>query len=134
MKKQRSKNYLSGFTLVELVMTIVVVAIVSIPLSLMISQHMRSVFESVDNTMAANLASFEMERVKNLSYANIVSGNFLNYQGYPYDVIRTVTFAQGSALTFESLKQVRVDVQKSGNPKILYTLFTYIANNVGYGP
>lgn len=133
MIKQRAADK-KGFTLVELIMTIVVVTIISIPLSLMIGQHMRSVFQSADQTMAANLASFEMERVKNLSYANIVNGNFANYQGYDFTVTRAVTLAQGSAVTPESLKQVRVDVQRTGSAVILYTLFTYVANNVGYGP
>ena len=122
-----------GFTLVELIMTIVVVGIISIPLSLLVSQHINSIAQSEDYGMAINLARFEMENVKNLNYANIVSGSFPNYQGYSFDITRTVSFVQGNGASAESLKLVQVDVNRSGSAAILFTLKTYIARNVIYG-
>lgn len=127
----RLKN--RGFTLVELIMTIVVVGIVAIPLSLLLSSHVQSVFDSGDYTIANNLARFEMEAVNNLAYADIVSANFTNYQGYSYDIVRTVNYAQGSGSAAESLKRVVVQVRKSGDPTILVSLVTYIARNVRFG-
>jgi len=127
------KGRIRGFTLIELIMTIVVVSIVAIPLSLFLGQHVTSVVQSEDYTMAADLARREMERVKNMAYANVVSASFLNYQGYNYDITMTVSFAQGTALTPESLKLVRVDVRKSGSATVIFSLVTYLARNVIYG-
>ena len=122
-----------GFTLIELILTIVVVSICAIPLSLLVSQHVTSLFQSQDYTMAVNLARFEMEKVNNMSYANIVSGSFLNYRGYPYDVTRTVSYAQGNGSTAESLKKIQVDVKKAGSSTVLVTFLTYIVRNIIYG-
>jgi len=122
-----------GFTLIELIMTMVVVSIIAVPLALFLGQHVTSVVQSEDYTMAADLARREMERVKNMAYANVVSASFPNYQGYNYDIIRTISFAQGTALTPESLKQVRVDVRKSGSATVIFSLVTYLARNVLYG-
>jgi len=52
-----------GFTLIELIMTIVLVGIVSIPLSLLIAQHITSAAYSKDTTLAFNLARWDMEQV-----------------------------------------------------------------------
>ena len=122
-----------GFTLIELIMTIVVVGIIAIPLSLLLSQHIQGVFDSADYTLANNLARFEMEVVNNLAYTNITSTTISSYQGYDYTVTRTVTYAQGSASTAESLKKIVVGVKKSGSATVLAGLVTYIAKNVGYG-
>ena len=122
-----------GFTLIELIMTIVVIAIIAIPLALLVMEHLSSTLRSEDYTMAVNLARFEMENVKNLNYASIVSGSFPNYQGYSFDITRTVSFVQGNGASAESLKLVQVDVNRSGSATILFTLKTYIAQNVAYG-
>jgi len=127
------KRGIKGFTLIELIMTMVVVSIIAVPLALLLGQHVTSVFQSEDYTMAADLARYEMERVKNMAYANVVSANFPNYQGYNYDVARTVSFVQGTALTPESLKFVRIDIRKSGSAAVLFSLVTYLARNVIYG-
>jgi prepilin-type N-terminal cleavage/methylation domain-containing protein len=122
-----------GFTLIELVMTMVVVGIVSIPLSLLLSQHTQSVFQSADYTAALNLARLEMDKVNNMAYADIVSASFSNYQGYDYDLTRTMDYAQGSALTTQSLKKITVSLTRHGSATELLSLVTYIAKNVSYG-
>ena len=121
-------------------MTIIVTSIIAVPLSLLITQHMESLFESQDHTMAFNLARFEMERVNNMSYPNIKYDNiaigstsFANYQGYDYDVTRIVAYVQGSNATTERLKQITVQVTKHGSAAILVSLVTYVARNVAYG-
>lgn len=112
----------------------VVVGIIAIPLSLLVSQHVQSAYRSEDYTLALNLARFEMERADNLNYTTgLLNASFTNYQGYNYDVARTVAYAQGNAASIESLKRVAVDVTKSGNVTILVSLVTYIAKNVRYG-
>lgn len=123
-----------GFTLIELVMTIVVLGIVSLPLSLLLGRHIQSVFISEDYTTALNLARFEMEKVNNMTYNSIASRNFPNYRGYSYDLTRTVTYAQGSDSSAERLKRIIVEVRKSGGPEILTSMVTYIARNIIYEP
>lgn len=130
---RKHHNHRRGFTLVELIMTIVVVSIVAVPLSLLISQHLESVVQSRDYTSAVNLARFEMEKVNNLSYNNVVSASFSPYPGYHYDVTRTVTYAQGGALTAESLKKIVVEVRPADGTDVLISLVTYLAKNVTYG-
>ncbi len=114
-------------------MTIVVVGIVAIPLSLFICQQITSAYQSQDNSMATHLARFEMERVKKMSYNSIVTATFPNYQGYAYTVVRTVAFVQGNAGSAESMKSVRVQVNKTGSATILVDTLTYITRNVSYG-
>jgi prepilin-type N-terminal cleavage/methylation domain-containing protein len=133
MKSVHVRNKIKGFTLIELVMTIMVVGIMAVPLSLLVSQHTQSVFQSADFTAALNLARAEMEKVNNTAYANIVSASFPNYQGYNYDLNRTVAYVQGSAATAESLKQVTVSVTEHADAAVLLSLVTYVVKNVSYG-
>lgn len=127
-------RYKKGFTLVELLMAIVVVGIISIPISLSLSQHVRSASVSEENSTAINLGRFEMEKINNTPYDDINIGSFIisPYEGYNYSVTRIVTYAQGSGSTDESLKKIQVDVKKSGSADILISLVTYIAANVEY--
>jgi prepilin-type N-terminal cleavage/methylation domain-containing protein len=122
-----------GFTLIELVMTIVVAGIIAIPLSLTISQYIKSVFKAQDYTMAVNLARAEIERVNKMPYTSMVTASFTNYQGYPYNVTRTVTYIAGSSGSTNSLKQIVVSVTKSGSAEVLANFTTYFARNVSYG-
>ncbi|MFH1876291.1 MAG: prepilin-type N-terminal cleavage/methylation domain-containing protein [Candidatus Omnitrophota bacterium] len=130
----KERGSLTGFTLIELIMTIVVVAIIALPLSVMLSQQVQSTFRSSDYSSALNLARLEMEKVNNLAYDSIASGTFASYEGYPFDVTRTVNFAPGSGVILsESLKQIKVEVRKAGDVTVLAELVTYIARNVNYG-
>lgn len=122
-----------GVTLVELVVTIVVVGIVAVPLSLTLSQHIRSAFQAQDAASSRNIGRFELERILNTPYANIASASFSNYSGYGYDVISTVSYLQGNNGSAESLKKIVVDVRKAGEPTVFATLVTYVAKNVNYG-
>jgi prepilin-type N-terminal cleavage/methylation domain-containing protein len=122
-----------AFTLIELIMTIIVMGIIALPLSITIAKQVQSVFQSQDYTNALNLARFDVELVHNTAYASINSATFSNYQGYVYDLTRTVTYAQGTALTPESLKQVSITVTKAGSATAIVTLVTYIAKNIIWG-
>jgi len=121
-----------AFTLIELIMTIVVVGIVAIPISITLSKHVQSVFQSQDLTTAENLARFDLEQMNNTVYASIVSVTIPNYQGYSYDLIRTVSFVNGTAVSAESTKKITVQVVKSGSAQVLAKLVTYISKNVRY--
>jgi len=127
--KLRHKT-VNAFTLIELVMTIVVVGIISVPVSLLIGSHLDSALASVDYTKASNLARLEMEKVNNMAYANL---NSLNSTYGDYDIIRTVVYAQGGAATAESLKEISVEVMRTGSLDTLVQLKTYRCKNVSYG-
>lgn len=133
MRSARRSRHKRGFTLVELIMTIVLIGITAVPLSLMVVQHIQSVYISHDYAVARNLARFEMEVVNNTAYASIASASFPNYRGYNYDVNRNVTFAQGNSSSSESLKRVAVSVTRHGSAAALFNSVTYIAKNVNYG-
>lgn len=122
-----------GFTLIELIMAIVVTGIIALPVSITLGKHVQSVFVSQDYTTALNLARLDMEQALNTAYASLSSASFNNYQGYDYDLSRTVTYAQGNWWTPESLKLVVVSVTRAGSADVLVTLKTYIAKNVTLG-
>lgn len=122
----------SAFTLIELIMTIVVVGIVAVPMSLMLGAHLNSLFYSKDLTMANNLARFEMEVVNNLPYANVTNANFSSYQGYAYDVNRSISYINGNAASSESTKQITIQVKKANQSAVLLELNSYVSKNVRY--
>ncbi len=123
-------NDKKGFTLIELIMTIVVVGLIALPLELSLNAQINGTVQSGAYTTAINLARFEMEKVNNLAYASISSASLPNYNGYAYDVTRTVAYAQGNAGSTESLKQITVSVTQAGSATVLASLTTYIAKNV----
>ena len=121
-----------AFTLIELVMTIVVVGIVALPISVTLAKHVQSVFLSQDLTMAINLARFDLAQMNNTAYASIVSATITSYQTYPYTLTRTVTFVNGTSVSAESTVLINVKVTKSGSATVLAELNTYISKNLRY--
>lgn len=122
-----------GFTLLELVLTTVVVAVIAIPFAMTVEETVQGAFVSQDLMMATQLGRAEVERVNNMPYASMVSASFTNYQGYDYDVTRTVVYIQGNAASAESMKSITVDVRKAGSPTVLASFVTYFARNINYG-
>ncbi|MEW6101246.1 MAG: prepilin-type N-terminal cleavage/methylation domain-containing protein [Candidatus Omnitrophota bacterium] len=120
----------SGFTLVELVITIVVLGIVMIPLGFMSMEYLRAIVYARNLTAAQNLAKVEMAKVNNLSFSDTTLADgydttISNYEGYSYDVRRTVNYAAGWD---NNLKQVRVRVYPAGETSAhLVDLITYVA-------
>jgi prepilin-type N-terminal cleavage/methylation domain-containing protein len=134
MHKQKSVySQKNAFTLIELVMTIVVLGIISIPLSFAVSANIQSVFLSEFRTSAMHWARFDIERVKNMAYDNIVNASWTNFLGSGYNITRTVTFVQGDATSAESLKKIVVEVNKQGDTKVLARMAMYSAKNVSFG-
>jgi hypothetical protein len=113
-------------------MTIVVVSLVAIPISITLSKHVQSVFISQDVAMANNLARLDLEQMNNTAYASIVSATLNSYQGYSYNLTRTVAFVNGTSLTAESTVKVTEQVVRSGSAIVLTVLTTYISKNIRY--
>jgi type II secretory pathway pseudopilin PulG len=121
-----------SFTLIELVMTIVVVGIVALPISITLSKHVQSVFDSQNYTLALDLARFKMEEFINTAYASIAVGTTVsNYSGYvSYDVTSVVTLVTETSPGTETYKTISISVAKTGSGTPLITLKTYIANAI----
>ena len=129
----RSKG--QGFTLIELIMTIVVLAIVMIPLGFMSMEYMQAIVHSRGLAVAEGLVKTEMAKINNLSYSDSTledgdDDTTSNYEGHSYDLRRTVDYVVGSS---NNLKKVQVRVYPPGNTTDhLVNLVTYIAN-VSFG-
>jgi len=130
------KKY-SGITLIELIMTMVVIGVVVIPSAVFLAESIRGVFRAEDTVAATNIARMEMERLYNLSYDSVAlavgTDTTLNYQNTLYDLrcIKTQTTTNG-----ESIKQVIIEVYPAGlagNANYLLTkLISYRTENVLY--
>ncbi|MDD5565482.1 MAG: prepilin-type N-terminal cleavage/methylation domain-containing protein [Candidatus Omnitrophica bacterium] len=121
-----------AFSLVELIITIIVLAIVGIPLSLLLSGHVLGTLRCEELALADNLARFEMEVLYNMPYEKIESAHFLRYQGYDLDAVRTVEYVHGSGLSEESTKKIIVEMRKPGSPAALARYATYLSKNIQY--
>lgn len=136
MMKATPKSHLNtrgGFTLIELIMTIVVLGIVAVPFSLLLYEHVEAVFLSQDDIMALHLARYDIERMNKTAFDSIATATNSNYLGYPYTVTRTVTYAYGNSGSTEALKKIVVAVTKSGQSAVLASLTTYVVKNVQFG-
>ena len=119
--------------MIELIMTIVLLGIVSLATGAFVTEQIRGVVRSSEYTQALNLAQMELEMVNHLAYANITNLTTTNYEAYPYDVVRRVTFKNGTDITAESLKNITIEVRKNGTTQGLVNVTTFIAKNVAEG-
>ena len=113
-------------------MTIIIVGIVALPISVILSKHIQSVFISQDYTAALNLTRLEMEKVINTAYASIAIGTSTtsNYQGYAYNLTTAVSeITSGS----QGYKLISISVTKVGSATVLASLKTYLTKNVIWG-
>ena len=115
-----------AFTLIELIMTIVLIGIVVIPSSIFLIESMRGAFRAEDMMIAVNLARTELERINNLAYdhADIDDEGITplpNYEGYNYDLSREVTFIDGDP----DLKEIKIEVYPAGREDLLTTAITH---------
>ncbi len=149
-----------GLTLVELVITISLTAILAIPVGILLSEYFTGAVHARDATIAMDLARYELERLDGLNdffvdhspansdlKVNCPSGSavtqaFPNYQTYPsvswpYTLTRVVDCFLGNCCTTGTanpgIKRVRVTVTKSGSIDPLATLTTYRTKNVLFG-
>ena len=136
-----------GLTLVELVITISLTAILGIPIGILISEHLTAAIRTRDVAVAMNLARYEMERLDGLNdfFAapdlNVTSTTTQNYQNFPYTLVRTVDCLVGDctsvSLTIQGVKRIRVTIYKPSASDPLATpvatIVTYRTKNVLFG-
>lgn len=124
-----------GFSLIEFIMTITVLGLVLIPLGVMSIEFTRGLVYSRNLGAPEGLTKIEMAKVNNLAYDNLTladgyDNTTVNYEGYPYDLRRTVNYVSGSG---NLLKNVQLRVYLAGkttNP--LVNAITYKAD-VSFG-
>jgi len=124
-----------GFTLIELVITILIISLFVAGIAMIMQQIAVDLVISGDTVKALGLARLEMSKINNLSYSdptlshpyNVTTSN---YEGSVYDLNRRVRYVVG---TSKNLKKVTVSVYPSGTSDILSSLTTYVAD-IDFGP
>lgn len=141
-------------TLVELVITISLAAILAIPVGLLLSQHLGGALRARDATIAMSLARREMEVLDGLNdfchaslTVNSPAGTTTNpyLSGYPYALTRIVSCLAGGSnctsacaanptRTDNAVKLIQLIVTKSGSTEPLASLVGYRTKYVNFGP
>jgi len=73
----------SGFTLLEVLITIVILVLALFPLVQIMSSGLLAGLESEATAHVMNLAQMKMEEIKDTSFANIVSQSKQGFPGHP---------------------------------------------------
>ena len=140
----------SGLTLVELVIAISLAVIISIPVALLLSEHLSGALRARDAMVAMNLARYEMERLDSLNdfchvdlTVNSPGGlSIPSYQSYPYTLTRTVwcqaNDCSSNCATIPTnakngIKRIEILVTKDGSTARLAFLVTYRTKFVLFG-
>ncbi len=142
-----------GMTFIELIIAIALTAIVGLPIGMVLAELLQGGLRARDVTVAMNLARYELERLDSLRAASssgdacvaelsVGSVTLPSYQGYPYDVIRSITCQTSPAssctsctnLTVNGVKRIEITVRRPGATQVLATLVTYRAKYVRFGP
>ena len=142
-------NRRSGLTLVELIITISLAAIISVPVGILLSEQLQSALRARDATVAVNLARYELERLDSLNNVchadltvNSPAGTTITaYQGYPYNLTRIVWCHTGNCASNcaspsnanNGIKRIEIRVTKSDAATPSATVTTYRAKFVLWG-
>lgn len=143
----------AAFTLVELIITVALVAILALPIGGLVVAQVKGSFQADDMLAAMNLARYEQERVVMLGFAGTVSwcsttpGNLPPSESWcpgsvsppspygpgPVQVTRRVdlqTPTDGSSSA--EMKRITVKVFRSGLATPVMTLMTYLAGGTSF--
>lgn len=124
----------NGFTLIEVIVAMTLIAIVMIPAALISMSAVKAAADGDAWTMASNLARRELGVVSMLPYADLTLATGYNvltssYQGYRYDLRRQVTAVTGTT----DLRRVAVTVYPAGSLAQILRVDTYVINNFSTG-
>ena len=132
-----------GLTLVELVITISLTAILGVPVGVILSEHLRGALRARDYTVAMNLARQEMERLDTFNttsdfISTIITQPAAPVPGFPaYTRAVTVTCLLGNCTSTntnsQGMKQITIVVTKTGPGDVLATLVSYRTKHVFFG-
>lgn len=136
-----------GMTLVELVITIALAAILGVPAGVILSEYLRGALGARDYTVAMNLARQEMERLDTFNttpdfISMIVSQSAAPVPGFPA-YTRAVTViclslpgaenCTSSDTGTQGVKGITIVVTKTGSSEVLATLVSYRTKHVFFG-
>ncbi len=133
------EKFKRGYTLVELIITIVIASIIITSVAMGYRQIVEAIVRSGEFSKAINLSEREFSIINSLPYndstlANGYDNTTTNYANSGYDLRRRVNYVKGNDSMPQSLKRIIVDVYKPSNPNPILEVATYRANNVTYGP
>jgi len=130
-----NSKLVQGFTLIELVITLILAAIIVIPFTTFVVETIRGAVLSGDMVVAINLARLDLEKTNNMKYEDIGNIDDNNYEGYNnYHLRRTVTYIEGSAMA-PGVKEIKVKVlivRKNGEYLTEELLTTAITHRTSY--
>jgi len=146
----------NGMTLVELILTISLAAILGATAGRIFGEQLRAALKARDYTVAMNLARAEMERLDSLNNfchvdLNVTAASpppIVGYwAGYPYNLTRIVQCQAGDctsqspgvcqsppANANNGLKRIEIRVTRTGSTDRLASLMTYRTKYVQFGP
>ncbi|MCK4437327.1 type II secretion system protein [bacterium] len=136
----------SGFTLLEMVIAMSIIAIVLAFSLMLMGDGMRKAVKANTIVTAAALAQYEIDRVKNIAFPPTTDDrqdefNDTDQDPYPYDsdyrveVLNDSYDAGGSGPISDTsydatmIREITVNVYKTGSSDPLVTLTTYVARN-----
>jgi hypothetical protein len=137
-----SPSHRNGLTLVELVITISLAAIIGIPIGILLGEHLNGALRARDYTVGMNLARREMERLDGLNnfFATdlaLTTTDIPNYNGYPYTLRRTVDCILGNCTSTnfgnQGVKRIRIFVFKGSLTDPVASLISYRTKHVTFG-
>ena len=121
-----------GFTLLEVITTIVIAAIVMIPIAFVLIEYARATVYAETLTQTTNLTRLEMAVIGNIDYGNLNSQTSANYAGSGFDLQRVVSYVSG---TSSRLKSAAVKLFPHLGTSAASDTMTYkIGMDIGYGP
>jgi prepilin-type N-terminal cleavage/methylation domain-containing protein len=128
-----------GLTLVELVITIALAAILGVPVGFILSEHLRGALSARDAAVAMSLARQEMERLDSLNDFFVISSQAAapvpGFAAYTRAV--AVTCLLGNCTNpgtgSQGVKQITIVVTKTGPGDTLATLVSYRTKHVFFG-
>lgn len=147
-----TSNDRAGLTLVELVITISLSAIIGVPVGILLSEHVGGALRARDYVVALNLARAEMEQLDSLgdNFCSISTTGPTPISGYPAYTLERVVSCQTSGSSCacsctggcggapssarNDIKRIEVRVTKSDSTDRLATLVTYRTKYVLFGP
>ncbi|MFH1762442.1 MAG: prepilin-type N-terminal cleavage/methylation domain-containing protein, partial [bacterium] len=127
-----------GFTLIELIISIVLMGIIISTIALTYNQLLKGIVKNIQISKAIGLSKTEISIVNNTAYddpalANGYNNTITDYLGSGYDLNRSVSYVSGNDASAESLKKVTVKVFPAGSTSALISSNIYLAKNVTIG-
>ena len=124
-----------GFSLIEIIITILIIAIFISVIALVFQEIVKGLGFSGDTVKALSLARLELSKVNNLSFTDLTladgyNNTTSNYESSSYDLNRLVSIVPS---TSNNLKKVTISIYPSATTSVLAKLITYVAD-IDFGP